>query len=723
MRRINWSLLVFVTFFLFLAKFGDCGSPHDVYKTVYSPVVDGVNIDVPKLIPIDMAKRGIVDVTQKPFYADKSGLYDSTDSIQKAIEFARDNQLVCYFPSGRYLVSKTLKCTQKRYMRSNGNIMSARLYPCVLRGDGPEESEIVLKPNSKGFRLKIGLKPVIEFSSQSPNNADVMQPDMCFNQRVEGIKISIGKGNPNAVGIRMEGAQGSGVEDCIIDVRFGYAGIEGGAGAGGSFRGVTVFGGGVGLIMLKTQPAPLIVGVNLLGQSNAAIIYKGSGSLVGVDVTILYEGRGSAIRGIDSSQWPFLGQLTFVGLSVECRKQGVVGIKTLGSVYLENAVFKGCELIYEGNGNRVIVSDEDCVVYDELAVSGVRGEWRSASYSFPTYINGEKKPIYMKKGEGGISHSSENLPPRIDLEMCCDITLPPYNVPSDGVGDAYPGIQKALQDSNCIFMPKGYYALSKPIKVIDKKTIVGVAQHLTVVMPHKNWKGGSADNPDPIVDVQGVRSVNLMNFSVYTPTFFQNTYGIRWSPRNGGVVKNVNIRSMPPWGGYKQNTGTIRNYPLVLIKNAGKTKWYDFNEGDLFYQGKDYRHLKVINSGPVIFYMLNLEHASSDFNCELVNSRNVKIYALKGEGNTPLLRIENCNDIRVLGFGGNAAARPGESLFYVSRSKNYKFVNIVPFPWLLGMGGADCIAGVGQDPKSWSIISDDNYLIRPEEYPVLYGVQ
>lgn len=55
---------------------------------------------------------GFLDVTKAPYKADPSGAQDSTEALQKAVNDARDFQYVCFFPSGTYLISKTLSCEQ-----------------------------------------------------------------------------------------------------------------------------------------------------------------------------------------------------------------------------------------------------------------------------------------------------------------------------------------------------------------------------------------------------------------------------------------------------------------------------------------------------------------------------------------------------------------------------------------------------------------------------------
>jgi len=55
----------------------------------------------------------LLDITKSPYFADPRGIKDSTKAIQDAVNFARDNRLVCFFPSGTYLISDTISCEQR----------------------------------------------------------------------------------------------------------------------------------------------------------------------------------------------------------------------------------------------------------------------------------------------------------------------------------------------------------------------------------------------------------------------------------------------------------------------------------------------------------------------------------------------------------------------------------------------------------------------------------
>ena len=69
-----------------------------------------------------------------------------------------------------------------------------------------------------------------------------------MNQIFRGINIEIGEGNPGAIGLYADGAQGMAVNDVQVDMSRGggFAGFAGGNGAGGSHVNIAAIGGRYG---------------------------------------------------------------------------------------------------------------------------------------------------------------------------------------------------------------------------------------------------------------------------------------------------------------------------------------------------------------------------------------------------------------------------------------------------------------------------------------------
>ena len=170
---------------------------------------------------------GIVDVTASPFRADASGQTDCTKAIQKAVGFARDHQMILFFPPGTYLISDTIECRQMLTARGNGRLCGASTHPCVLVGSSVpgKRSVLMLAANSKGFTDPSKRKMVVHVVNCNYGydtrdfKAEPLSPqaNINYNQVFAVIDNVIGEGNAGAVGIRMQAAEGSTVQNVTID--------------------------------------------------------------------------------------------------------------------------------------------------------------------------------------------------------------------------------------------------------------------------------------------------------------------------------------------------------------------------------------------------------------------------------------------------------------------------------------------------------------------------
>jgi hypothetical protein len=191
-----------------------------IHPRVEGPIAEGVNLAVPdELANRRLAEMGFVDVTAAPFSADRTGRSDATQAIQTAVEFARDHQMVLFFPAGIYRISDTIECRQQLTIRGNGRLTGAPNFPCVLMGSAEDgkRSTLFLAPRSGGFTDPDRRKIVMHFTNcnygydQRDFRHGPLRPqaNINYNQLLINIDIVIGEGNAGAVGLRMQAAEGS----------------------------------------------------------------------------------------------------------------------------------------------------------------------------------------------------------------------------------------------------------------------------------------------------------------------------------------------------------------------------------------------------------------------------------------------------------------------------------------------------------------------------------
>ncbi|HHK40964.1 MAG TPA: hypothetical protein ENJ50_00980, partial [Planctomycetaceae bacterium] len=201
--------------------------PDYVHPPILHPIPDGIKLEVPKELGNQRLSRlGYVEVTAAPFRADPTGRRDSTEALQHAIDFARDAQMVCLFPPGRYRVSDTLVLRHGIYMRSHrATLINHRLMPCALVGRLQTDAQgrvvrprIVLAPRSPGFDNPRRVKYVVEHQQYDVKKFTITKnrngggPSL-MNAMFINLDIEIGEGNPGAAGMHIRSCEGSAVQN------------------------------------------------------------------------------------------------------------------------------------------------------------------------------------------------------------------------------------------------------------------------------------------------------------------------------------------------------------------------------------------------------------------------------------------------------------------------------------------------------------------------------
>jgi hypothetical protein len=727
-----------------------------------------------------LAKWGFLDVTAAPFRADPTGKADSTRALQEAIVYAREHQLVTFFPPGTYLVSDTLECVQTRHDPVTHEVLRSRKgrdWPCVLVGSrrGPKRPAIVLAPDSPGFGDPEHRKYVIHFWARAVDEGtyDDPQPNISMNQMLVGIDVGIGRGNPGAVAVRHRAAQGSGVEDSTIDARGGYIGLEGGAGSGGSHANVTVIGGRIGVDLRETQPAPTITGFTLIGQTETALISSSRQALTAVGLRIETETAGPVIV-TRQPQGPNHGQLCLVDSSIVFRKPGDnTAIDAAASLYLNNVYLQDARTVVRGPDGLALATDHSGWTRVGEYALGIRPplSWKGQGatrfqFETPIFIDGVRLAsaswgLSQSSRNGGLSQFSRNengtvpfrtagaaspasLPPA-DLQSrhlwdeqfpgwespeAVNVKKAPYNAAGDGQADDTAAIQRAIDESRTVFLPKGTYRVSKTIRLRPETRLIGAHRCFTWLeaasAPGGDFRENDPSHPEPVVqtaDDAGAATV-VAQFGIRVLRNSPAAYCLDWRSGRNSIFRNVNT-VLPFWWPAGREPEWRDNQPLVVIEAGGGGRWYNFHQESYMGHGPDYRHLLVEGTTePLSIYQCNPEHARSDANMELRGARHVSVYGVKGEYNRPILAIRDCDDVRIFGYGGNAAALEGTALFVVERTPNFLLANLVDSPRTAG-GSASHFAGIGVDPRKWHMVQDrttdgKTILTPPLDRPVLY---
>ncbi|MBI5385098.1 MAG: hypothetical protein HZA90_10470 [Verrucomicrobia bacterium] len=737
------------------------------HPTVREPFPDGVDLTVPvELGDPRTAALGWVDVTKPPFSADATGGRDATAALQQAINFARDHQMVCFFPSGTYRVSDTLTCVQQLYRRANGRVFGAPLWPCVLMGSraGKERPKILLAPRSPGFGDPQHPKYVVHFWARgyaNPTTAERVtdgrgpeqdQPNISMNQMFVNLDITIGEGNAGAVALRHQAAEGSAVEDCTIDATCGLTGLEGAIGSGGSSSGVTVIGGRLGLDFRTSQPAPVITGFTLIGQTETALRYSGRQTLVAVGLRIVAKGNAGpliAASGGDGKLFlqgpdqPMQGQVSLVDSEIVFEPAAGntrVALRSNRSLYLNNVFVRGATMVVTAPDDAAgLAGNPDgwlrVLEYAHGAKFGGRG---NLQYRYPVYLDGarlETNLASVVKGEAPPADlQSRHLWPREfpsgESPAAANVKSAPFNARGDGTADDTAALQRAVNERDLVFLPKGYYRISKTIELRPRSQLVGVGQHLSVLVATRpEGDFANAAKPAPLVrTADSADAATVLAFcGLWAPANLINAFALHWRSGGRSVFRAVEFLHAPMRLGAagRGSPPAPRHHPIVLVTGHGGGNWYNFREGGEYAQAPDFRLLLIDGTrAPLNFYQCSPQHVSSDFAMELRHAQNVSLFGTKYEGSAPMLRAADCAQLRLFGHGGNGKPVAGSSLFQFERCRDFTVANAVEGPTKIGEKSLSHRRG-GTDPRQWSMLAERSEAgvetkTTPLDRPVLY---
>jgi hypothetical protein len=707
------------------------------HPTIREPFVDLLNLTTPTgLDDSRLAALGYVDVIRKPFSADPTGKTDSTKAIQSAVTFARDHQMACFFPPGTYLLSDTLPCVQQLYQRANGRVFGGNRFPNMLVGSrvGPQRPRLVLAPRSTGFGDPAKPKIFVHFWSRgygNPTTADrvtdglppeVEQPNIGMNQMLVNLDLVIGEGNPGAIALRHQAAEGSAIEDCTIDATHGLTGIQGGIGSGGSSAGVTVVGGRVGLdftgYMSGTQPTPVITGFTLSGQTEAAIRSTSRQTLVAVGLKIVADRCAGPLIKVGKGLQANHGALTLVDSEIEfggaalSRDERVVVSSDRG-VYFDNVFVRGATKVMMDPEQKLELAGnpKGWLHMRQFAVLSSLRENQGNTYRYPVYVDGRKVDRLCEVAPdrappAGLQAQHLWAPqfPSFESRGAADVKDAPYGAKGDGRTDDTAAIQRAIDEHEIVFLPKGCYLLTRPLELKPQTKLIGVGQTISLLVPAKSGAFADSKNPAPMVRTADAADATTMLafLGFYTPANVEGAQSLHWRSGGRSVFRGVEVHGR----------GGVTPAP-VIISGHGGGNWYNFRDGSA-------RLLVDRAPGPLRFYQFSVQQVTS----ELRGAKHVSFFGTKYEGNNPMLTIRDSDHIRLFGHGGNAKARAEASLFVFERTPNFLFANGVDGPTKIGSKSLSHWEG-STDPRLWHFLIDrptggPAITTAPLERPVLY---
>jgi len=652
-----------------------------------------------------LAEHGILDVTKAPYGADASGETDSTEAIRNAVRDARDARLVAYFPPGTYLVSDTIRAVQRHVQPNVPKVLLRRDdFPCVLwGGTSGGRARLVLADSAPGFDDPEAPKPVVFVASYNREEPPVLQPNISFNNMVVSIDIELGRGNAGAIGLDHQGAQGSTTEDVHVSAEGAFAGFRGVSGSGGSASHISVKGGRYGLYLAGlgemegfagSQPAPVISHVTLTGQTHKAVYCATRGPLTLVGALI--EGPGIEVFG---PKWAaHNGSLNLVDSIVRYEGEGpaITGNRPvcLSDVYVSTA-----DEIVKLDGAPALPGDPEGWVRIAEYAAGT-------SATYPVWVDGAKQAEPLSVVTRGVEPPADLLGthewteplPAWDADGVANVRQEPYGATGDGEADDTAAIQKALDESRDVFLPKGIYRISEPLRLRSQSRFYGLGVYSIIEPLPEAGSFADASAPSPMLVAPNDADATCVAAFMQLWCRYPGGYAIHWQAGGGSIVRNVRTKPWPPVA-----DSPLVHHPLILVDGNGGGRWYNAAMHYRLPQGPDHRHMMVRGTRqPLAFYMLNPEHSAADYMVEFDDVRGVRVYGLKSEtlgangprDLTPIL-IRNSRDFRIFGHGGNATPPERDPLYRISDCSDFLLANFAHQPY-----------AEGADPEKWHVVEE-----------------
>lgn len=665
---IDMIRIFFISILLFVIPVSLFGQvTQDLFMNV-PPGIDSEN---------EWIKRGYLDVTL--YGADPTGTKISTKEINKAIIDARDYQLVCYFPSGTYLVDDTLTGMMKtRKLQASAKVQYSDIrYPITLVGARDSMPVIKLTGAGNNYTNASNPVPLIWMWSQNGRNLSTNphdeQSNIFYNSTLKNFVIDI-RGYAGAEGLRFSGAQGCTIENVTVLAEGAYSGFHGAVGQGGGTYNIKVIGGKHAFVYDngRQQKYAIIAGASFINQTEEVFKIIRMGLPVTVAGFYIEKSKGNIFSGSPVKGGLSLvdGVIKYSGFSPD----NAILPSLNSNLYIKNLYIKYADKIVNqsklDNSGWDLV--EECYICnDSKGMNLINGVQNTEDVSIlDTDITEDMVPseedIRLIHVWDDSFVSIEDKDNQDFVNVKDEEKMSANGGPGPAFGDAETDdsdkLQWAIDHFNKVFLPKGRFVINKPIILKASTQLFGAGKVYSIIRAGKNWdysKGKSMMKT--VEDKEGTTS---LSFLMLETDYRDNTdlTRLEWHVGQASLVKDISVGIELRTSSQKYSD--YHNMIEISGPDAGG-RFYGLHGENTFISGitlnPDYRHYLVKDTRqPLRFYGLNAERAHGKGQMDIINSKDVKIFYIKAESATGgsinkssiPLTIRNSQDIQVFGYSG-----------------------------------------------------------------------
>lgn len=597
----------------------------------------------------DLLKNGIVDVTNAPYFADPKGKKDSTLAIQQAVNDCRDKGLVCFFPSGTYIISDTISVATVLTkvdppQHPDGGTAHYMPYerPMILLGSGKgkrpliklaKDSPLFDDPAKPKYAVRIWAQTYLDAPGKDEPIWGNEQGNISFNHLFLNIDIDV-SGHAGAIGIRHSGSQGSALMNSKITATGAYSGMSNCCGQGGGTYNIEVIGGKHGITIDIDSRFPMLNSCVFREQTDSVVKHVGTAiQIPTMLVGCVFEPFGKVLADMASPN-PHAG-IQFIDCMIEMKGgQSIISTDKKENIFMENTLVKGVKSVF--NDGPSLSTTENWMIIEQYSSDAGYGT---------KIINGKQsaEEVFLVKQADSFP-SSESIHTRhfIDIPVFDQkgvVNVMDFGAKGDGTTDDTEAFRKAIAASEKVFVPKGNFKLTGTLELKQKTRLFSYSRSFTSIgvpkTPRVEWWLETMPGPDYDTNLFTLSTADDVNAE--PGVFFISVRGkLEWKSGKGTWMLASGRPEFSENGGGK-----------FCGFGAGGTQW--IVEGV---------------KQPTAFYALNVERARVNPMSEFRNCENIKIFYFKIEAgsiyspykelikHTPC-RISNCNNMTIYSYTGN----------------------------------------------------------------------
>lgn len=558
------------------------------------------------------------------------GKHDVSLALQEAINRLKVEKAfgILFIPEGKYLISRTI------YVPNSIRII----------GYGNRRPEFILADESRGFDGD-DLKYMFWFTGalvKDESYIDDANPGT-FYSGISNVDFRIGNGNPKAVCIRAHVAQHGVFSHLTFNIGGGFAGMHE---VGNEIEDADFIGGQYGISSGRTSPGwPMIMNdIRFYNQEKAAIVSRNTG----------YAISNMHVRN------------TAVGIELE---DGIPD-----RLYMENCCFEevsDCGIRItgdEGACNQVNLIDIHCHKVPVFADVRARSELiygKDLRYNVTEFVYGlisgqmgddsEYGLAYAINAESSYSRMRNTMPQIPDSKFW--VSVSDYGAVGDDGKDDTDAIQRAIDENLVVFVPEGWYEISRTIKLRKGSKLIGLHPYATQFVLKDGTPAFSGFGaPVPMIESSEGGDDIFSGIGICTGAYNNRAVGVKWMAGEKSYVNDVKFVG---GHGYVPKPGNPKIH-VSGVDRAWDSQYWSFwitNGGGgtikNIWSASTYATAGLYASNtdtPARLYAISLEHHVRE-EARLNNVSNWKFYGLQFEEESLegrdciSLTMDNCHNL------------------------------------------------------------------------------